>query len=97
VDGEAARAQVKARLDERILRGWAMMEAEIKPGTWLLGEEITVLDLYVTVVSRWTPRRRLHGEIAPSIAEVVRRVETHPRLAALLAERFPIGLDPSEA
>jgi hypothetical protein len=37
------------------------------------------------------------GEIAPGIARVVRRVETHPPLAALWAERFPIGLDPPEA
>jgi GST-like protein len=97
VDGEAAKAQVKARLAERIVRGWALMEAGITPGTWLLGGEITVLDLYVTVVSRWTPRPRLHSQIAPKIAGVVRRVEAHPRLAALWAERFPIGLDPDEA
>ncbi len=97
VDGEAAQAQVKARLMERILRGWALMEASIAPGTWLLGENLTVLDLYVTVVSRWTPRPRLHGEIAPRIGEVVRRVESHPRLTALWAERFPLGLDPDEA
>lgn len=97
VDGEAAQAQVKARLDDRIVRGWAFMEAEITPGAWLLGETITVLDIYVAVVSRWSPRRRLHGQVAPKIGEVVRRVETYPALAGLLAERFPIGLDPSEA
>jgi GST-like protein len=97
VDGEAAQSQVKARLAERIVRGWALMEAGITPGTWLLGEEITVLDLYVTVVSRWTPRPRLHGEIAPRIGEIVRRVEGHPRLAKFWAERFPFGLDPDEA
>ncbi len=97
VDGEAAQAQVKARLMDRILRGWALMEAAITPGTWLVGEDLTVLDLYVTVVSRWTPRPRLHGEVAPRIGEVVRRVESHPRLSALWAERFPLGLDPDEA
>ena len=97
VDCEAAQAQVKARLMDRILRGWALMEAAITPGTWLLGEDLTVLDLYVTVVSRWTPRQTLHREIAPRIGEVVRRVESHPRLAALWAERFPLGLDPDEA
>jgi GST-like protein len=97
VDGEAARAQVKARLMDRIVRGWALMEREISPGSWLLGDELTVLDIYVTVVSRWTPRAALHENIAPGVGEVVRRVESHPRLAALLAERFPLGLDPDEA
>ncbi len=97
VDGEVAQAQVKARLMDRILRGWALMEAAITPGTWLLGEDLTVLDIYVTVVSRWTPRPRLHGQIAPRIGEAVRRVESHPRLVPFWAERFPLGLDPDEA
>ncbi len=96
VDGEAAQAQVKTRLAERIVRGWGLMEAGITPGPWLLGEDLTVLDLYVTVVSRWTPRGPLHDHIAPRIGAVVRRVESHPRLAALWAERFPLGLDPDE-
>ncbi len=35
-----------------------MMDSQITPGRFLLGEEMTVLDLYVAVASRWTPRRR---------------------------------------
>ena len=97
VDGEAARAQVKARLMERVVHNWALMDRSITPGAWLLGDDLTVLDLYVTVVSRWTPRQPLHQNIAPRIGEVVRRVEAHPRLAALWAERFPVGIDPDEA
>jgi GST-like protein len=97
VDDADAQAQVKSRLSDRIVHGWAFMERSIAPGTWLLGDDITVLDIYVTVVSRWTPRRRLHDEIAPRIGEVVRRVESHPKLASLWAERFPLGLDPTEA
>ncbi len=95
-DGPEAHAQIKARLAARIVRGWALMETSITPGTWLLGEEISVLDLYVTVVSRWTPRKALHTTIAPRIGAVVRRVEAEPRLAALWTERFPLGLDPDE-
>ena len=60
------------------------------PRRYLLGDELSVLDLYVTVVSRWTPRGPLHKTIAPKIAEVVRRVEADPRLADLFAARFPL-------
>jgi GST-like protein len=50
-----------------------------------------VLDLYVTVVSRWTiSRKALHGAIAPRLGAVVRRVEGDPRLASLWASRFPL-------
>ena len=66
------------------------MEANLTPGQYLLGDALSVLDIYVTIVSRWTPRDALHGTIAPRIAEVVRRVEEDPRLAGLFADRFPL-------
>jgi GST-like protein len=50
---------------------------------------MTVLDLYVAVVSRWGPRRVRFYEVAPRMAEVVRRVDADPRLAAFWAKRFP--------
>lgn len=90
VDDPAARAEVKARLHGRIAHCWGVMEANLTPRRYLLGDELSVLDLYVTVVSRWTPRGPLHKTIAPKIAEVVRRVEADPRLADLFAARFPL-------
>lgn len=88
VDDETARAEVRKRLGERIAHCWGVMEAAMEPGAFLLGERLTILDLYVTVVSRWTPRARLHGEIAPRIGTVARRVEADPRLADLWSRRF---------
>ena len=89
VKDPTAQAEVRASLEARIAHGWEVIEAGITPGRYLMGDEITVLDIYVMVVSRWTPRRALHERIAPKIGEVVRRVETDPRLATLWAERFP--------
>jgi GST-like protein len=86
----AAQAEVKASLNARIAHGWEVMEAGITPGRYLLRDEFSVLDIYVTVISRWTPRKALHERVAPKIGEVVRRVETDPRLASLWAERFPL-------
>jgi GST-like protein len=90
VKDPAAQAEVRTSLEARIAHGWAVMEAGITPGHYLLGDTLTVLDVYVTVVSRWTPRRALHERIAPRIGEIVRRVEADPRLASLWAERFPL-------
>jgi GST-like protein len=90
VKDAAAQAEVKASLNARIAHGWGVVEAGITPGRYLLGDELTVLDLYVTVVSRWTPRQALHEQIAPRLGEVVRRVESDPRLATLWAERFAL-------
>ncbi|WP_334161060.1 glutathione S-transferase family protein [Phenylobacterium sp.] len=88
-DGEAAEAVIKARTAERIAECWALMDRQVSPGRYIVGDELSVLDLYVTVMSRWTPRRRRFYEVAPKMAEVVRRVDADPRLAAFWAERMP--------
>lgn len=82
-------AKVKARLGARITDCWRMMDAQVDPGRYILGDDLTVLDLYVTVVSRWAERRRRFYEVAPRMTPVVRRVDADPRLAALWADRFP--------
>ena len=82
--------QVKDRTAERIAECWGIMESQLRPeGPYLLGEDLTVLDLYVTVVSRWGPRRRRFYEVAPRMSEAVRRVDADPRLQDFWARRFP--------
>ncbi len=88
-DDAEMQARVKAATAERILDCWAKMESQLTPGRYLLGDQMSVLDLYVAVVSRWGPRRVRFYEVAPRMAEVVRRVDADPRLAAFWAERFP--------
>jgi GST-like protein len=67
------------------------MDAQLNPGRYLLGDQLTVLDLYVAVVSRFGPwRERFYAE-APRMAPVIRRVDQEPRLSLLWARRFPEG------
>lgn len=82
-------ATIKARTAERITECWGVMEAQVTPGRYLLGDQLGVLDLYVTTISRWGPRRKRFYEVAPKMSEVVRRVDKDPRLKAFWAERFP--------
>ncbi len=86
---EALGARIKAATADRIAECWGMMESQLTPGRYLLGDELTVLDLYVAVVSRWGARRKRFYEVAPRMAEVVRRVDADPRLTAFWAARFP--------
>lgn len=88
---KASETVIMERTKERIADCWRMMDAQIQPGRYLLGDELTVLDLYVAVASRWTPRRARFYREAPKMAEVVRRVDREPRLQAFWAERFPFG------
>jgi len=82
-------ARIKAATADRIAACWGMMDSQLDPGRYLLGDDLTVLDLYVAVVSRWGPRRRRFYEAAPKMSEVVRRVDADPRLADFWEARFP--------
>ena len=83
-------AVIDERTQDRIRHCWRMMGAQVEPaGRFMLGDEISVLDLYLTVASRWRPRRRALYDAAPKLGEVVRRVDADPRLAAFWAERMP--------
>jgi len=85
----AHEAVIKQRTAARIAECWRIMDSQVAPGRYILGEEMTVLDLYVAVVSRWTPRRKRFYADAPKLAEVVKRVDADPRLAEFWAQRFP--------
>jgi GST-like protein len=77
-------------LDRRV-DCWRMMDAQITPGRYILGDELSALDLYVAVISRFAPGRRRFYQIAPKMADIVRRVDADPRLADFWAKRYPFA------
>lgn len=85
----ALRDAVVEAVHDRIAECWGIMDAQLSPGRYLLGDRLTVLDLYVTVVSRFGPWRTRFYEVAPKMAHVVRRVDAEPRLTEFWAARFP--------
>ena len=87
------RDSVVDAVHERIAFCWGHMDAQLRPGRYLLGDELSVLDLYVTVVSRFGPWRPRFYEVAPKMSAVVRRVDADSRLREFWAERFPFDDD----
>jgi len=81
--------RVIARVHDRIAECWAKMDSQIAPSRHILGDELSVLDLYVTVVSRFGPWRTRFYRSAPKMAEIVRRVDADPRLMDFWAKRYP--------
>ena len=87
--GPEAQAFLVERVLDRIADCWRAMDEQVSPCPFILGEALSVLDIYVAVVSRFRPRRRRFYAAAPKLAQVVRRIDADPRLADLWAERFP--------
>lgn len=86
------RGLVMLRTADRIAFCWSVMDANLRPGRFLLGEDVSVLDLYVAMISRWAGGRSRFAKAAPALAEVVARVDVDPRLADLWARRTrPLG------
>lgn len=93
-DDPQAQTELLARTLERISDCWAVMESQVEPvGDFLLGDAVSVLDLYMAVVSRWRPLRPRFHEVAPRLGQVARRVDALPELKAFWAERFPFEGD----
>ncbi len=86
----SSRGSVVDAVHERIAFCWATMDAQLSPGRYLLGDELTVLDLYVAVVSRFGPWRQRFVEVAPRMAAAVHRVDNEPRLVRLWKKRFSV-------
>jgi GST-like protein len=82
-------SRVIDRVHDRIADCWRKMDEQLTPGRYILGDELSVLDLYVAVISRFGPWRIQFYESAPKMAEVVRRVDADPRLQEFWTKRFP--------
>lgn len=92
-EDEEAQTQIRRRTKDRIAACWGVMEGQTDPGRFVLGDQLTVLDLYMAVVSRWRPLRKRFHEVAPRLGRVARRVDALPELQDLWAERFPFEGD----
>jgi GST-like protein len=86
-----ARDDVVHAVHERIAFCWRTMDAQLNPSRYLLGDDLSVLDLYVAVISRFGPwRDRFYAE-APRMTPAIKRVDSEPRLRGLWESRFPDG------
>ncbi|WP_198083773.1 glutathione S-transferase family protein [Variovorax sp. E3] len=89
VPDPAAQPAMLERSADRIAHCWHLMDTQIdEPAPYLLGDRLSLLDLYVTVMSRWTPQRARFYREAPRMTPVVKRVDADPRLAEFWAARF---------
>jgi len=88
VEGEAAQAAFKDKLTDRLKHFWTIIEAQLNPAPYALGAQLTALDIYLAMVSRWTPGRKWFVEACPKLAAAISLVEQHPVVAAVWKRNF---------
>jgi GST-like protein len=84
--GDAAPRLKEATLEHR-KKLWRYLDG-VATGPWFLGERFSALDVYLAVMTRWTPGRAWFAEHAPKLHAIGSRLDDDPRLTALWAANF---------
>jgi GST-like protein len=88
VKDAGAQAELKEASVQRTLACWGTLEQGLSPAPFLLGERMTVLDVYAAMVSRWRPGRARIREVAPNVIAAAERAEAHPVVGRVIAKNF---------
>ena len=84
--------QLRGRATERRKMLWEVMEEHFDglPGPYLLGDHLSFLDVYVAMMSFWSPRRDWFFEHCPRLSTAVRAAEKDRTLAAVWKRNFEL-------
>lgn len=88
VEGEDAQKALKEKSVEKQKFFWGLVEQNLSPAPYMLGEAITALDIYIAMVSRWRPGRAWFNENCPKLAKAVALTEQHPVVAKVWEKNF---------
>jgi GST-like protein len=88
VKNDAARAELKDGAVERLKTYWAMLDQALKPAPYLLGREMTALDVYAAMLSRWEPGRAWVDEHCRQVAAALALTEQDPIVARVWERNF---------
>jgi GST-like protein len=93
VPGEEAQAAFKQAVDDYAIRLWGIVETEAS-GPWFLGDRFSAIDIYITVMTHWRPRRAWFAENSPRLSAIARAADAEPKLKSVLERNFPGGAIP---
>jgi len=66
---------------------WAQLEG-VARGPWFLGEQRSMLDVYVAVMTQWRPGRAWFAAHTPKLAAIAQALDADPKLAPLWSANF---------
>lgn len=76
---------VKANSEVKLDRLWQQLDAALgRDGPYLLGEEFSVADIYLTMLSRWTRNQAKPATTHPNVKRCVELVKARPAYQRML-------------
>lgn len=88
VDGDALQVALKEKSVEKQKFFWSLLEQNLSPAPYVLGAEMTALDVYIAMVSRWRPGREWFNAQCPKLSKAVALTEQHPVVATVWEKNF---------
>jgi GST-like protein len=80
VEVKDAQQPFKDAVDRYARKLYSLLERQAGQ-PWFLGDRFSALDIYLTVMTRWRPRRAWHAEQAPRLFAIATKTEGLERLA----------------
>lgn len=88
VPGEEAQKGFRENVDAYARRLWGILESEAGQ-PWFLGERLSALDLYISAMSRWRPKREWFAANAPRLHAIGTAFEALPQVQSVWQRNFP--------
>jgi GST-like protein len=88
VSVNAARDPFRAATDAYAQRLWRQVETAAG-GPWFFGERFSALDIYVSVMTRWRPKRGWFESETPKLFAIARRADLKPELLDVWKRNWP--------
>jgi GST-like protein len=85
---EGPRKELSDAMNAYRERLWRMVEGVVGDGPWFLGARFSALDIYVAVMTRWTPRRAWFAANTPKLGALALRADAVPELDAVWRRNF---------
>jgi GST-like protein len=88
IPGEGPQKDLREAMNAYRERLWRVVEG-VLGDPWFLGARFSALDIYVSVMTRWTPRRPWFAANLPKVSALALRTDAVPELAAVWRRNFP--------
>ena len=67
---------------------WKYLEDQVLEGGWFLGKQFCALDIYLSVMSRWRPRRPWFEAHCPKLLKIAVHADCYPGVSDVITRNF---------